>query len=80
MTCRIALVCFLTALLPAGCNRTDVPQGATESEAQKTVEPAADGPKADRLATPVPVEVDGKPLVWERGGLYAELFPEATGK
>jgi hypothetical protein len=70
MTCRTVLVCFLAALLPAGCNRTDVPPEATETEAQKTAEPAADGPKADRLATPVPVEVDGKQLVRERGGLF----------
>jgi len=31
---------------------------------------AGDGSKGDRLAKPVPVEVDGKPLVRERGGLY----------
>src|SRR6516162_5361921 len=70
MTCRTVLVCFLAALLPAGCNQTHVPLGATETEAQKTAEPEAGGPKADRLATPVPVEVDGKPLVRERGGLF----------
>ena len=69
MTCRTVLVCFLAAMLPAGCNRTDVPLRATETEAQKTAEPA-DGPKGDRLAKPVPVEVDGKPLVRERGGLF----------
>jgi len=32
--------------------------------------PAADRPKGDRLAEPVPVEVDGKALVRERGGLF----------
>ena len=32
--------------------------------------PAGDRPKGDRLAKPVPVEVDGKPLVRERGGLF----------
>jgi hypothetical protein len=32
--------------------------------------PKGDRPKGDRLAKPVPVEVDGKPLVSERGGLY----------
>ena len=32
--------------------------------------PAGDRPKGDRLAKPVPVEVDGKPLVSDRGGLY----------
>lgn len=32
--------------------------------------PAGDRPKGDRLAKPVPVEVDGKPLARERGGLY----------
>ncbi len=31
---------------------------------------AGDRPKGDRLAKPVPVEVDGKPLVRERAGLY----------
>src|SRR5262249_14211777 len=70
MTCRTVLVCFLAAMLPAGCNRTDVPLRATETEAQRTAEPAADGPKGDRLATPVQVEVDGKPLVSERAGLF----------
>ena len=70
MACRTAFVCFLAAMLPAGCNRTDVPPRATETEAQKAAEPAADGPKGDRLAKPVPVEVDGKPLVRERGGLF----------
>src|SRR5262252_1804252 len=70
MTCRTALVCFLAAMLPTGCNRTDVPQGATQTEAQETVEPSAGGPKGDRLARPVPVEVDGKPLVREHGGLF----------
>ena len=70
MACQTAFVCFLAAMLPAGCNRTDVPPRATETEAQKTAEPAADGPKGDRLAKPVPVEVDGKPLVREHGGLF----------
>ena len=70
MTCRTVLVCFLAAMLPAGCNRTDVPLRATETEAHKTAEPGADGPKGDRLASPVPVEVDGKPLVREHGGLF----------
>ena len=32
--------------------------------------PASDRPKGDRLAKPVPVEVDGKPLVREGGGLF----------
>ena len=31
---------------------------------------AGDRPKGDRLAMPVPVEVDGKPLVREHGGLF----------
>ena len=31
---------------------------------------AGDRPKGDRLAKPVPVEVDGKPLVRERAGLF----------
>ena len=70
MARRTAVVCFLAAMLPAGCNRTDVPPRATETEAQRTAEPAGDGPKGDRLAKPVPVEVDGKPLVLEHGGLF----------
>ena len=70
MTCRTVLVCFLAALLPAGCNQTHVPLGATETEAQKAAEPAADHPTGDHLARPVPIEVDGKPLVRERGGLF----------
>ena len=32
--------------------------------------PKEDRPKGDRLAKPVPVEVDGKPLERERGGLF----------
>jgi hypothetical protein len=32
--------------------------------------PKGDGPKGDRLAKPVPVEVAGEPLVRERGGLF----------
>jgi hypothetical protein len=57
-------------MLPAGCNQTDVPPRATDTEPQRTAEPAADAPKGDRLAKPVQLEVDGKPLVSERGGLY----------
>ena len=70
MTSRTALVCFLAAMLPAGCNRTDVAPRVTETEAHKTAEPAAAGAKGDRLAKPVPLEVDGKPLVREHGGLF----------
>jgi hypothetical protein len=70
MARRTALVCFLAAMLPAGCNPTDVPPRVTETEAGKTAEPAGDGPKGDRLAKPVPVEVNGKPLVHEHGGLF----------
>ena len=69
MTRRTAFVCFLAAMVPAGCDRTAVPPRATVTEAHNTAEPA-DGPKGDRLAKPVPVEVDGKPLVRERGGLF----------
>jgi hypothetical protein len=32
--------------------------------------PAGERPKGDRLAKPVQVEADGKPLVRERGGLF----------
>jgi hypothetical protein len=53
-------VCVLLA--PAG-NR---PKG----DRPKGDRPKGDRPKGDRLATPVQVEVDGKPLVSERGGLY----------
>src|SRR5262249_60690431 len=70
MACRAALVGFLAAMLPAGCNRTDVPPRATETEAHKTADPAAAAPEGDRLARPVPIEVDGKPLERERGGLF----------
>ena len=70
MACRTAFICFLAAMLPAGCNRTDVSPTATETGAQKTAGLAADGPKGDRLATPVQVEVDGKPLVSEHGGVF----------
>jgi hypothetical protein len=70
MARRTAFVCFLAAMLLPDCNQTDVPPMATETDAQKRAELAANGPKGDRLAKPVPVEVDGKPLVRERGGLY----------
>src|SRR6267378_247958 len=70
MACRTALLCLLAAMLPAGCNRMDLPSSATQSVAQKMEEPAADHPKGDRLAKPVPVEADGKPLERERGGLH----------
>ena len=67
---RTALVCFLAAILPAGCNQTDVLPRVTESEAPKTAGPTADRPKGNRLANPVPVEVDGMPLLREHGGLF----------
>jgi hypothetical protein len=70
MACRAALLCLLAAMLPAGCNRTGVVLGATETVAQKTAGSAGDRPNGDRLARPVPVEVDGKPLVREGGGLF----------
>jgi hypothetical protein len=70
MAYRTTFVCFLAATLPAGCNRTDVPPRATATEAHKTAGPAAAGAKGDRLAKPVPIEVDGRPLVRERGGLF----------
>jgi hypothetical protein len=62
-------VCALLA--PVG----DRPKGDDNLEAlhgsrpQRLLAPAGDRPKGDRLATPVQVEVDGKPLVSERGGL-----------
>src|SRR5712664_4059816 len=37
--------------------------------------PAGDYPKGDRLAKPVPLEVDGKPLVREGSYLAQFLFP-----
>ena len=67
MAYRTALVCFLAAFLLAGCHRTAEPARATPTEVYK---PAATGPNGDRLAKPVPIEVDGKPLVRERGGLF----------
>jgi hypothetical protein len=67
MAYRTALVCFLAAFLLAGCHRTAEPARATPTEVYK---PAATGPNGDRLAKPVPVEVDGKPLVRELGGLF----------
>jgi hypothetical protein len=70
MACRTAFVCFLAAVLSAGCNRTDLSPTGTETGGEKSAGPAADGPKGDRLATPVQVQVDGKPLVTEHGGLF----------
>jgi hypothetical protein len=69
MVSRAALLCLLAAMLPAGCNRTDVPPSTKETGGQKAAEPTGDHPKGDRLARPVPVEVDGKPLVREGGAL-----------
>jgi hypothetical protein len=70
MACRTALLCLLAAMLPAGCNGTDAPPRATQTGARKSPGLADDRPKRDRLAKPVPVEVDGKPLVREGGGLF----------
>ena len=67
MTCRTALLCFLVAVLPAGCDQTDMPPRTTGTAARKAAEPPGDGPKRDRLARPAPVEVDGKPLVLDGG-------------
>jgi hypothetical protein len=62
MASRSAILCFLAAMLPAGCNRTDAPPSATATVAKKAAEPASSGPKGDRLAKPVPLEIDGKRL------------------
>jgi hypothetical protein len=70
MASRAAMVCLLAAALSAGCNRTEAPAGSAVSLSEKPTEPTGDHPRGDRLAKPVPVEVDGKPLVSERGGLY----------
>jgi hypothetical protein len=48
-----------------GCNRTDLPPKLARD---------ADRPRKDRLAKPVPVEVDGKPLVRQGTG-YALEYP-----
>jgi hypothetical protein len=70
MVRRTAFLGLLAAMLPVGCDRTDVSPLAAETGTQKTAEPAGDCPKGDRLAKPVPLEVDGKPLVREHGCLF----------
>jgi len=71
MVCRTALIGLLAAMLPAGCSRTDVPTSAKEVVAAETVAQQAAAPQGNRLASPVRIEVDGKPLV--RG--VRTLFP-----
>ena len=67
MTGRTTLLCLLAATPLAGCNRTDSPPKLTQ---------AADRPRKDRLAEPVPVEADGKPLARQGPG-YALEYPFA---
>jgi hypothetical protein len=56
-----------------GCRKNDSPSDPSRPAGDERSSPAPSGdrPKGDRLAQPVPVEVDGKPLAREGG----ELFP-----
>jgi hypothetical protein len=83
MACRTALLGFVAAVLAGGCNRADVPPRAAETVASMadrsggqpptgTVVPSATRRDGRRLAEPVPVEVDGRPLVREGRD---DLFP-----
>jgi hypothetical protein len=65
MATRIAILCTLAAALAAGCNRSGPPSCATDA-----VSVAVVPPKGDNLARPVPIEVDGKPLVRDGGAGY----------
>jgi hypothetical protein len=59
---RTVLLGLLAATALAGCSRPDArPQTA------EVVPPKAAEPLGDRLAAPVPLEVDGKPLVSDDG-------------
>ena len=66
MASRTALLGFLATALLTGYSRTAAPV------AQPAAEPAGVRPIVDRLAEPVPVEVDGVPLV--RDG-YCNIVP-----
>jgi hypothetical protein len=67
MACRTAILCLLAVVLPTGCDRTGAPPRVTETGDRKVVGPVGDIPKGDRLAQPVAVEVDGKPIVQDQG-------------
>jgi hypothetical protein len=69
MACRTALLCLLAATPLAGCGRPDAPLRAAGTVARAAVGPAGDRRKGERLAEPVLVEVGGKPLVRDGGGL-----------
>jgi hypothetical protein len=61
----------LQAVTPAAPRREPPRQpSAKEKPVRALLTPAGGGPKGDRLAKPVPVEVEGKPLVREHGGLF----------
>lgn len=62
MSRRTGMLCFVVAVLPLGGSRGDAPPGAAAAVAPTPVKPAATGPRGDRLASPVSVEVDGRPL------------------
>jgi hypothetical protein len=71
MSCRTALLCLFAAMLSAGCNRPDVLPKSTQAG---DLQSPADRPNEDRLARPVPVEAEGKPLVRQGTG-YALQYP-----
>ncbi len=58
----------------AGCRKNDSQSDPSQPAGGDLSSPAPSGdrPKGDRLAQPVPVQVDGKPLVREG---YSRLFP-----
>jgi hypothetical protein len=73
MTRRTAFLCAVAATALGGCYRTDGPLEAARSEDKGAPLPAG-RIEGDRLAEPVPVEADGRPLVRQGRG-YALEYP-----
>jgi hypothetical protein len=74
MTNRVARRCFFAAVLAAGCDCSAAPPTASRS-ADPEVSRPADRIEDDRLAEPVPVEVDGQPIVRQQRRRYALEYP-----
>jgi hypothetical protein len=74
MTGRTALLCLLAAVPLTGCGRTDSPPEPAHAGDPVPPRLPAERPEVDRLAEPVPVEADGKPLVRQGTG-YALEYP-----
>jgi hypothetical protein len=73
MTRWAVQTCFLVAALAAGCDRAVAPPESGRGAGPEGPRPVA-RIEDDRLAQPVPVEADGKPVV-RQGRSYALEYP-----